>query len=70
MRSVIFKNKFRIFFKKRSTISERLDYANSIIEDILDSANRPFDGKLWWQKSGILLIKLKFKNINHPFVFG
>lgn len=37
--------------KKRSTISERLEFANSIIEDILDSANKPFNGRLWWQKS-------------------
>lgn len=37
--------------KFRSTIAERLEYANSIVEDIIDSAEKPFHGKLWWQKS-------------------
>jgi DNA-directed RNA polymerase len=36
---------------KKSTIKERLDFANSIIEDIVDSAEKPFEGKCWWQKS-------------------
>ena len=36
---------------KRSTIKERLEYANTILDEIIDSANEPFTGKLWWQKS-------------------
>ena len=31
--------------KKKSPVSERLEYANEIMEDILDSAEKPFDGK-------------------------
>ncbi|KAL4658925.1 DNA-directed RNA polymerase, mitochondrial isoform X1 [Arapaima gigas] len=34
--------------KKRSSLAVRLEYANSIMEDILDSADRPLDGKKWW----------------------
>jgi DNA-directed RNA polymerase, mitochondrial len=37
---------------KKSSIAERLAYANSIIGDILDSAEKPFTGKCWWKKSG------------------
>lgn len=36
---------------KRSTIDERLEYARSILPDIIDSAERPLDGRRWWQKS-------------------
>lgn len=36
---------------KRSTLKERLAYANSIMDDIIDSAKNPFNGKLWWQQS-------------------
>ena len=32
-------------------MKERLAYADSILEDIIDSAKSPFTGKLWWQKS-------------------
>ena len=40
--------------KKKSSLKERLEYADSIIEDIIDSAENPFTGKCWWKKSGIL----------------
>lgn len=34
----------------KATLKERLDYADSIIDDIIDSAKNPFTGKLWWQQ--------------------
>lgn len=37
--------------KKRVSIAERLAYANDIIDDIIDSADRPLDGKRWWLDS-------------------
>ncbi|CAK1555600.1 unnamed protein product [Leptosia nina] len=37
--------------KKRSTIEERLQFADSIIDKILDSADHPLDGQGWWKKS-------------------
>lgn len=36
---------------KKSTIAERIAYADQIMDDIVDSAERPFTGRLWWQKS-------------------
>lgn len=36
---------------KRSTIDERLEYARSILPDIIDSAERPLKGRGWWQLS-------------------
>ncbi|KAK4327691.1 hypothetical protein Pmani_001842 [Petrolisthes manimaculis] len=36
---------------KREPISARLDYCDSIMEDILDSADNPLDGRRWWTKS-------------------
>ena len=39
-------------FKKRSSNAERLAYADSIMADIRDSAQRPMTGRLWWQGSG------------------
>ncbi|XP_031781389.1 DNA-directed RNA polymerase, mitochondrial isoform X2 [Nasonia vitripennis] len=38
-------------FKKRESISERLKYADKIIENILDSAENPLTGKMWWATS-------------------
>lgn len=36
---------------KKSSLQERLDYANSILHTkILDSADNPWDGKRWWLK--------------------
>ncbi|KAG7488005.1 hypothetical protein MATL_G00029600 [Megalops atlanticus] len=37
--------------KKRSSLAGRLEYANSIVEDILDSADRPLTGKKWWMSA-------------------
>lgn len=37
--------------KKRSSLQERLEYANSIMEDILDSADNPLNGKSWWMNA-------------------
>ncbi|XP_068447589.1 DNA-directed RNA polymerase, mitochondrial isoform X2 [Clinocottus analis] len=34
--------------KKRSSLDGRLEYANSIMEDVLDSADNPLNGKKWW----------------------
>ena len=34
--------------KKKSPVHERLAYADEVMEDILDSANKPFKGKRWW----------------------
>ncbi|XP_037530208.1 DNA-directed RNA polymerase, mitochondrial [Nematolebias whitei] len=34
--------------KKKSSLQGRLDYANEIMEDILDSADNPLNGKKWW----------------------
>jgi len=37
---------------KNSPLSERLDYANSILHlEILDSADNPWDGRRWWTKN-------------------
>ncbi|XP_077390802.1 DNA-directed RNA polymerase, mitochondrial isoform X2 [Festucalex cinctus] len=37
--------------KKRSSLQGRLDYANSIMGDILDSADHPLNGKKWWMNA-------------------
>lgn len=37
--------------KKRSSLQGRLEYANSIMEDILDSADSPLNGKSWWMNA-------------------
>ncbi|XP_059618016.1 DNA-directed RNA polymerase, mitochondrial [Phlebotomus argentipes] len=37
--------------KKRDSVAVRLAYANEIIEDILDSADNPLSGRMWWAKS-------------------
>lgn len=37
---------------KKSTLKERLEYANLILEEeVLDSADRPWDGRRWWTKN-------------------
>ncbi|KAK0181415.1 hypothetical protein PV327_003703 [Microctonus hyperodae] len=38
-------------FKKRDSISERLKYANEILDKILDSAENPMTGEMWWATS-------------------
>ncbi|KAJ0065116.1 hypothetical protein NL108_005600, partial [Boleophthalmus pectinirostris] len=37
--------------KKRNSLQERLEYANSIMEDILDSADNPLNGRSWWMNA-------------------
>ncbi|XP_031724133.1 DNA-directed RNA polymerase, mitochondrial isoform X3 [Anarrhichthys ocellatus] len=37
--------------KKRSSLEGRLEYANSVMEDILDSADNPLNGKTWWMNA-------------------
>ncbi|XP_029469450.1 LOW QUALITY PROTEIN: DNA-directed RNA polymerase, mitochondrial [Rhinatrema bivittatum] len=37
--------------KKRSSLQQRLQYANEIIEDILDSADYPLTGRKWWMST-------------------
>ncbi|XP_038572158.1 DNA-directed RNA polymerase, mitochondrial isoform X1 [Micropterus salmoides] len=37
--------------KKRSSLQGRLEYANTIMEDVLDSADNPLDGKRWWMNA-------------------
>ncbi|XP_061718880.1 DNA-directed RNA polymerase, mitochondrial [Cydia pomonella] len=36
---------------KKSTVDERLEYAESVLDKILDSADHPLDGEGWWQAS-------------------
>ncbi|TSK53675.1 DNA-directed RNA polymerase, mitochondrial [Bagarius yarrelli] len=37
--------------KKRSSLAGRLEYANTIMNDILDSADNPLTGKKWWMNA-------------------
>lgn len=37
--------------KKRDPIDVRLEFANSILPEVLDSADKPLDGKRWWAES-------------------
>uniref|UniRef100_A0A182MFM0 DNA-directed RNA polymerase n=1 Tax=Anopheles culicifacies TaxID=139723 RepID=A0A182MFM0_9DIPT len=37
--------------KKRESVEERVRYADEIMDDILDSADRPLTGKMWWSNS-------------------
>lgn len=37
--------------KKRDSVRERLLYVEEIMDDILDSADNPHDGRMWWTKS-------------------
>lgn len=34
--------------KKKSSLQERLAYANEVLEEILDSADHPLTGRKWW----------------------
>lgn len=36
---------------KKSSLTERVEYAEQHMNDILDSADNPFDGKRWWTTS-------------------
>lgn len=37
--------------KKRDSIRERLLFAEEVMDEILDSADRPLTGRMWWTKS-------------------
>ncbi|XP_053957497.1 DNA-directed RNA polymerase, mitochondrial isoform X1 [Anastrepha ludens] len=37
--------------KKRDSVRERLLYAEDILNEILDSADNPLDGNMWWTQS-------------------
>ncbi|KAG7327569.1 hypothetical protein KOW79_009175 [Hemibagrus wyckioides] len=37
--------------KKRSSLAGRLEYANTIMDDILDSADNPLTGRKWWMNA-------------------
>ncbi|XP_052893236.1 DNA-directed RNA polymerase, mitochondrial [Anopheles moucheti] len=37
--------------KKRESVEERVRYADEIMDDILDSADHPLTGKMWWSNS-------------------
>ncbi|KAM7012929.1 DNA-directed RNA polymerase, mitochondrial [Tautogolabrus adspersus] len=37
--------------KKKSSLQGRLEYANTIMEDILDSADNPLNGNKWWMNA-------------------
>lgn len=37
--------------KKRDSVRERLLYAEEVMDDILDSADNPLTGRMWWTKS-------------------
>ncbi|KAG8454504.1 hypothetical protein GDO86_000935, partial [Hymenochirus boettgeri] len=37
--------------KKRSSLKERREYADTIMKDILDSADQPLNGKRWWMEA-------------------
>ncbi|XP_043484599.1 DNA-directed RNA polymerase, mitochondrial [Leptopilina heterotoma] len=38
-------------FKKKESIKNRLEYANEILDKILDSAKNPLTGEMWWTTS-------------------
>ncbi|XP_029821207.1 DNA-directed RNA polymerase, mitochondrial [Manacus vitellinus] len=37
--------------KKKNALQERLEYANEIMEEILDSADHPITGRKWWMNT-------------------
>lgn len=37
--------------KKKSPIAERLAYAEEVLDDIIDSADNPLTGRMWWAES-------------------
>lgn len=37
--------------KKRASVAERLEYAEEVLGLILDSAENPLEGRMWWSKS-------------------
>lgn len=37
--------------KKKSSVEERLQYAEEVLDDIIDSADHPLTGRMWWAQS-------------------
>lgn len=37
--------------KKRNSVQDRLDYAEVVLDDIIDSADNPIEGRQWWLQS-------------------
>jgi DNA-directed RNA polymerase, mitochondrial len=37
--------------KKRESVRERLLYAEAVMDEILDSADNPLTGRMWWAQS-------------------
>ncbi|NXT85379.1 RPOM protein, partial [Zapornia atra] len=37
--------------KKKNSLQERLEYANELLEEILDSADHPLTGRKWWMNT-------------------
>jgi DNA-directed RNA polymerase, mitochondrial len=35
----------------RLSLKERIEYVDTIMDEIIDSAERPLNGRLWWKKS-------------------
>ena len=57
--------------KKKSPVQDRLAYADEVMEDILDSANNPLNGKRWWVQAEdpwqTLSACIEIRNaLNHP----
>ena len=57
--------------KKKAPIEERIAYFDEVLDDILDSANHPFDGKRWWINTEdpwqTLAACIEIRNaLNHP----
>ena len=57
--------------KKKSPVEERLEYFEEVLENVLDSANHPFDGKRWWIEAEdpwqTLAACIEIRNaLNHP----
>ncbi|XP_041061026.1 DNA-directed RNA polymerase, mitochondrial isoform X1 [Carcharodon carcharias] len=38
-------------FKKKCSLKERLDYADGVMDNILDSADNPLTGRKWWMNA-------------------
>ncbi|GCC30583.1 hypothetical protein chiPu_0009034 [Chiloscyllium punctatum] len=38
-------------FKKKCSLKDRIDYADKVMDDILDSADNPLTGRKWWMNA-------------------
>lgn len=38
-------------FMKRNSVEDRLKYCEEVMNEILDSADNPLNGRRWWTKS-------------------